>query len=90
MGTESNNINGVKRRLLYRSRRGMLELDLLLVPFVENRFEHLTIAQQRLFERLLNLEDVELHELMQHPERRPEFQQIIELIVQHRQQQSGL
>lgn len=90
MGTESNNINEVKRRLLYRSRRGMLELDLLLVPFVENRFEKLTITQQRLFERLLNLEDVELHELTQHPKRRPEFQQIIELIVQYRQQQSSL
>lgn len=90
MGTEFHNINEVKRRLLYRSRRGMLELDLLLVPFVENRFEKLTIAQQRLFERLLNLEDVELQELTQHPQRRPEFQQIIELIVQYRQQQSSL
>lgn len=76
--------------MLYRSRRGMLELDLLLVPFVENRFENLTNAQQQLVEQLLNLEDVELHELMQHPQRRPEFQQIIELIVQYRQQQSSL
>ncbi|MXX95263.1 MAG: succinate dehydrogenase assembly factor 2 [Gammaproteobacteria bacterium] len=90
MGKDSNNINDEKRRILYRSRRGMLELDLLLVPFIENRFEFLSNAQRQLVERLLNLEDVELHELMQHPQRRPEFQQIIELIVQYRQQQSSL
>jgi len=76
--------------MLYRSRRGMLELDLLLVPFVENRFENLASAQQQLVEQLLNLEDIELHELIQRPERRPEFQEIIELIVQYRQQQSSL
>ncbi|MDE0646423.1 MAG: succinate dehydrogenase assembly factor 2 [Gammaproteobacteria bacterium] len=90
MGKDSNNINEVKRRMLYRSRRGMLELDLLLVPFIENRFEFLSNAQRQLVERLLNLEDVELHELIQRPERRPEFQEIIELIVQYRQQQSSL
>ncbi|MCY3626772.1 MAG: succinate dehydrogenase assembly factor 2 [Gammaproteobacteria bacterium] len=90
MGKDSNNINEVKRRMLYRSRRGMLELDLLLVPFVENRFENLASAQQQLVEQLLNLEDIELHELIQRPERRPEFQEIIELIVQYRQQQSSL
>ena len=73
--------------MLYRSRRGMLELDLLLVPFVENRFENLASAQQQLVEQLLNLEDIELHELIQRPERRPEFQEIIELIVQYLQQQ---
>jgi len=89
MGKDSN-INEVKRRMLYRSRRGMLELDLLLVPFVENRFENLASTQRQLVEQLLNLEDVEIHELIQHPQRRPEFQEIIELIVQYRQQQSSL
>lgn len=48
------------KKLAWHSRRGMLELDLLLVPFVEGRLLGLTIADQLLYERLLAEEDQDL------------------------------
>ncbi|MGB4249062.1 MAG: succinate dehydrogenase assembly factor 2 [Pseudohongiellaceae bacterium] len=48
------------KKLAWHSRRGMLELDLLLVPFVEGRLRGLTIADQLLYERLLAEEDQDL------------------------------
>jgi len=47
-------------RLRWHCRRGMLELDLLLVRFLETHFDRLDAAQLREFERLLALEDQEL------------------------------
>lgn len=48
------------KKLAWHSRRGMLELDLLLVPFVEERLRGLGIADQLLYERLLEEEDQDL------------------------------
>ncbi|MEE9254996.1 MAG: succinate dehydrogenase assembly factor 2 [Pseudomonadales bacterium] len=50
-------MNSRQRRLWWRSRRGLLELDLLLVPFVESEFTSLSAAQQKDYERLLEQED---------------------------------
>nr|WP_296434374.1 succinate dehydrogenase assembly factor 2 [Zhongshania sp.] len=41
-------------------RRGMLELDLVLVPYVEHRFQGLDDESQQRFIRLLESEDTEL------------------------------
>lgn len=49
-----------KNRLVWASRRGMLELDLVLQPFVENVFPTLDQADQRLYEQLLEEEDQDL------------------------------
>ena len=49
-----------KKRLIWASRRGMLELDLVLQPFVENIFPTLDDTDQRLYEKLLEEEDQEL------------------------------
>jgi antitoxin CptB len=38
----------------------MLELDVLLLPFVEKHFEELTVAQQDALEQLLTQDDPEL------------------------------
>ena len=46
-----------KNRLLWASRRGMLELDLILTPFVENVYETLSKDDQLRFEVLLECED---------------------------------
>ena len=46
-------------RLRWACRRGMLELDVLLLPFVEG-FESLSDEQQKDFERLLACDDPEL------------------------------
>ncbi|MDA3877545.1 MAG: succinate dehydrogenase assembly factor 2 [Halothiobacillus sp.] len=47
-------------RLRWRCRRGMLELDMVLACFLDERFAQLTEPQLREFERLLDLEDQEL------------------------------
>lgn len=47
-------------RLRWASRRGMLELDLILSPFVENVYPTLSPDDQRLFEQLLESEDQDL------------------------------
>jgi antitoxin CptB len=43
-----------------KRRRGMLELDVLFLPFVEQAFDDLTKAQQLTFERLLTCDDPDL------------------------------
>lgn len=48
------------KRLYWASRRGMLELDLMLVPFFEARFRELSEVDQARFVRLLACEDTEL------------------------------
>ncbi|MCD6046513.1 MAG: hypothetical protein K0S08_160 [Gammaproteobacteria bacterium] len=50
-----------KIRLRWACRRGMLELDLLLSPFLENAFGHLKADQQQLFELFLAENDQDLY-----------------------------
>jgi antitoxin CptB len=47
-------------RLRWRSRRGMLELDLLLLPFFDEVFEELESDEQQGFIKLLGQEDPDL------------------------------
>ena len=49
-----------KQKIFWHSRRGMLELDLLLVPFAQEVFETLALDQQQLYEKLLQEEDQDL------------------------------
>jgi len=53
------------RRLRWRSRRGMLELELVLAPFVSRRLEALSAADQALYERLLDHDDWDIFEWIQ-------------------------
>ena len=47
-------------RLRWRSRRGMLELDLLLLPYFDEVFRDLPEARQLAFMRLLEQDDPDL------------------------------
>lgn len=47
-------------RLKWACRRGMLELDVLFMPFVEEAFADLSESQQFTFERLLTCDDPDL------------------------------
>ena len=47
-------------RVRWASRRGMLELDLVLEPFVSQCYPTLPEEQQRLYRELLECEDTEL------------------------------
>ncbi len=50
------------RRLRWRCRRGMLELDLLLLPYVEMKYWLTTTAERALFQDLLEEDDPVLFE----------------------------
>ena len=47
-------------RLKWACRRGMLELDVLFMPFVDEAFEDLTDEKKLVFERLLTCDDPDL------------------------------
>jgi len=49
-----------KARLKWACRRGMLELDVLFMPFVEEAYDHLSDKDKQIFERLLTCQDPEL------------------------------
>lgn len=49
-----------KARLKWACRRGMLELDVLFMPFVDEAYDDLTAEQQTTFERLLTEQDPDL------------------------------
>ncbi|MFE8072616.1 succinate dehydrogenase assembly factor 2 [Marinobacteraceae bacterium S3BR75-40.1] len=48
------------KRLWWHSRRGMLELDVLLVPFVEEVYPTLEADDQARYKKLLECEDNDL------------------------------
>lgn len=50
-----------KNRLLWASRRGMLELDLILLPFIENIYPGLEEADQQRYQALLACEDQDIY-----------------------------
>ena len=47
-------------RLFWHSRRGMLELDVLLVPFVKEVYPGLDEEDQRRYRKLLSCEDQDM------------------------------
>ena len=53
----------LKKKILWQCRRGLWELDQILLPFVENDFQHLNKADQLLFQELLQYEDIELFDI---------------------------
>lgn len=48
------------KRLFWHSRRGMLELDVLLVPFVEEVYPQLDPEDQARYRKLLECEDQDM------------------------------
>lgn len=49
-----------RNRLFWASRRGMLELDLVLLPFLDNVYDTLDKADQRHYVKLLDEQDQDL------------------------------
>lgn len=47
-------------KLFWHSRRGMLELDLILVPFVKDHYATLDATDQKRYDDLLECEDQDL------------------------------
>ncbi len=55
-------------RIRWAARRGMLELDLILQPFIEQRYAALSEGDQRAFQELLLCEDQDLFAWFLHRE----------------------
>jgi antitoxin CptB len=53
-------MHGEQGRLAWRCRRGMKELDLVLLRYLEHRWPDAPAAEKQLFERLLELPDPDL------------------------------
>lgn len=79
-----------KNRLVWASRRGMLELDLILSPFVENVYDSLTENDQLRFEVLLECEDQTLFMWFMQREQPadPNMQRILQIIRESRKKLS--
>ena len=75
-----------KNRLLWASRRGMLELDLLLQPFVENDYDNLSDDYKAQFHLFLELEDQQLFQWLIHKEPASDInmQRIVDIIYASR------
>ncbi len=72
-------------RILWGSRRGMLELDLILLPFVQERYQSLPEQEQVMFQQLLECEDQDMFAWLLHrvePED-PAIAHIVQLVRQH-------
>ena len=69
-------------RLAWQCRRGMLELDLLLIGFLENGYEQLDSELKQAFIELLDIVDTELLEYLmgRHVHKEAHIQHVIEII----------
>ncbi|UBM26320.1 succinate dehydrogenase assembly factor 2 [Pseudomonas sp. p1(2021b)] len=70
-------------RLFWHSRRGMLELDVLLVPFTQEVYPTLSEEDRELYRRLLTCEDQDMFGwFMERTESDdPELQRMVRIIL---------
>jgi antitoxin CptB len=71
-----------KNRLLWGSRRGMLELDLILMPFLENVYPTLAQVDKELYWKLLEEQDQDMYAWFMRREdpANVELQRIVDII----------
>lgn len=72
-------------RLSWHSRRGMLELDVLLVPYTTDVYPTLSPEQRTTYAQLLACEDADLFTWFMEKETPPEplLAEMVNMIVQH-------
>lgn len=78
-----------KAKLKWQCRRGMLELDLILLPFVNNNLDQLTEAQFDAFELLLSNSDPVLYAYLMGTEIPADREQILIVELIQRQHSAG-
>ncbi len=73
------------RRVYWHSRRGMLELDLVLMPFAEEAYPDLPAEEQRRYRDLLACEDTDIFAWLLHrvPPAEPDLAHIVDRILAH-------
>lgn len=79
-------------RVRWHSRRGMLELDVLLAPFAEQAYDHLSAEDQASYRQLLECEDPDLFQWLMEYEVPAEenLARIVRLVLEHGHSQSRL
>ena len=72
-----------KKRLFWHSRRGMLELDVLLVPFLKEAYDDLPEDDKARYKHLLDCEDTDMFAwFMQKGEPEdPDLKRIVKIIL---------
>lgn len=70
MSVDNTGIDGgsgavTNRQLTWRSRRGMLELELILLPFVRTKLADLSVEDKAAYARLLDHDDWDIFEWLQ-------------------------
>jgi antitoxin CptB len=70
-------------RLWWHSRRGMLELDNLLIPFMEEAYRNLDTDDRARYKKLLSCEDNDMFEWFMRRSRPadPDLQRMIDIIL---------
>jgi len=68
-----------KKRLLWHCRRGMLELDLLLLGFVKRDYDQLTASEQKTFQTMLGYPDPYLLDVLME-DAAPESAEIADIV----------
>jgi antitoxin CptB len=77
------------QQLRWRSRRGLLELELLLLPFATHRLELLDPHSLRDYERLLACEDLDIFDWLQQ-RATPEDNSLVKIAAEIRDYQRSL
>jgi antitoxin CptB len=75
-----------QKQLYWHSRRGMLELDVLLIPFLKEVYPGLPREDQLLYQQLITHEDQDMFGWFMNREAPsdPGLAKIINMIIQHR------
>jgi antitoxin CptB len=75
--------NAEFNRLWWHSRRGMLELDNLLIPFLENAYRELPPEDQACYHKLITCEDNDMFEwfMQRSKPEDPDLQRIVSIIL---------
>ena len=73
----------LKKKILWQCRRGLWELDAILIPFVEKNFDDLDSDNQKLFKELLSYEDVDLFDLLDNQKEPAEvsIKKLVDIII---------
>jgi len=57
-------LNELEKKILWQCRRGLWELDAILIPFVEKNFSNLEEIEIENFKKLLAYEDIEIFDIL--------------------------
>ena len=57
-------MNELEKKILWQCRRGLWELDAILIPFVEKNFSNLEEIEIENFKKLLAYEDIEIFDIL--------------------------